>query len=109
MSGKKEGEELARQFCANFAGTEPGIVRLYEEVFKEREDKESPEDLEIDYMNQKRSIKLELSAEEKLLYTYSQGVTREVLESISKKFLEQVETVPPASCDLEDMPSLERK
>ncbi len=50
------------------------------------EEKPCTSDLEIDYMNKKRNIALELSEEEQLLYTYSQGVTFKLLESMREKF-----------------------
>ncbi len=70
-------------------------------------------------MNQKRSIALELSNEEKALYTYSQDVSMKVLEEMREKFAAAEQTVseiagsePVTSdqCDLlDDLPSLMRR
>ena len=65
-------------------------------------------DVEIDYMNEKRKIPSELSAEERLLYTYSQGITRQLLESMYENYIEalkQAESMP--SSDIaEPLPDL---
>jgi len=49
----------------------------------ERDEKENQRDLEIDFINQKRGVPFELSAEESLLYEYRQDVTLKVLEDIN--------------------------
>jgi len=54
----------------------------------DREEKPCAGDAEIDYMNQKRNIPFELSAEETLLYTYSQKITRATLENMYAKYME---------------------
>jgi len=73
-------------------------------------------DLEIDYMNKKRNINLELSEEEKLLYTYSQGITMKLLEEMKNKYQEQ-NNAPATMSDpfneasedlLDEMPTLTR-
>ncbi len=58
-------------------------------------------DAEIDFMNQKRNIPFELSAEETLLYTYAQNITRALLEEMYSKYMETMKqndhsiTTPP--------------
>ena len=82
-------ENLARNFYENFYSSEKGVVRLYEEAVNlirkqilNRDEKECHRDVQIDYINEKRGISLELSKEEKLLYSYSQGITLKQLEQI---------------------------
>lgn len=57
---------------------------------EEREEKECERDVEIDFINQKRGVLFELTAEENLLYGYSQGVTLKLLESIRDKCEEDI-------------------
>ena len=83
------GENLAINFYDNFYSSEKGVVRLYEEAVNlirkqilNRDEKECHRDVQIDYINEKRGISLELSKEEKLLYSYSQGITLKQLEQI---------------------------
>ncbi len=51
-------------------------------------------DLEIDYMNQKRGIQLELSGAEELLYSYTQSVTRKQLVAICEKPVADMPAIP---------------
>jgi len=48
----------------------------------ERDEKGNQRDIEIDFINQKRGVPLELSEDESLLYEYRQDVTLKVLEDI---------------------------
>jgi len=78
-------------------------------------------------MNQKRNISLELSEEEKLLYSYSQGITLKLLEGMKEKYAGDMESETnaedtraaelgeglgmmgmPGSTELDELPSLMR-
>lgn len=53
--------------------------------------KEFINDAEIDYMNKKRKISLELSTEERLLYGYTKTISLKELENIRKKYESELE------------------
>lgn len=57
-----------------------------------RNEEESTRDKEIDYINKKRKIPLELLAEERLIYGYSQSVTIKQLEGIRNKYEAHIES-----------------
>ena len=65
-------------------------------------------------MNKKHNINLEFSETEKILYTYSQGVTLKILEELTKKYEEtsNIATADPFQENSEDlldeMPTLTR-
>ncbi len=73
-----------------------------------REPEQCLVDIEIEYMNQKRGIPTELSAEETQLYTYSQSITLKLLQDIRDKF-EQTEARSDPSDQSEKMDDFERE
>jgi len=55
-----------------------------------RDEEISITDIEIDYINQKRNIPFQLTAEEEMLYGYSQDITLKQLEVIRDQYEGQV-------------------
>eukprot|EP00826_Nyctotherus_ovalis_P023427 TRINITY_DN1799_c0_g1_i16.p1 TRINITY_DN1799_c0_g1~~TRINITY_DN1799_c0_g1_i16.p1 ORF type:complete len:349 (-),score=126.77 TRINITY_DN1799_c0_g1_i16:112-1158(-) len=95
-SSKALTEKVAKGFYRHFTSGEEFVAELYEQVMAARNEDECARDVEIEYVNRRRKVPLELLPEERLVYAYSQSVTVKQLEAIRSKYESQlnIETDP---------------